>query len=606
MPGGVAETGSESKPEDAPLFGIARSASGRRWRIRPHDANVAARLAASAEMPALIARLIAARGVTPDGLPSFLEPSLRESLVDPSTLVAMDAAAARIADAIIGGEGIGILADYDVDGATSAALLVRYLAALGVDAAVHVPDRVTEGYGPNAPALLALSARATLIICVDCGVAAHEAFAAHAEASPATDIVVFDHHQAGEDLPVCHALVNPNRLDDLSGQGALAACGVTFLGLVAISRVLRGRGVFEDREEPDLLALLGLVALGTVCDVVPLTGLNRAYVTQGLRMLRQRRDIGLGALGEIARLNEAPGVYHLGYVLGPRINAGGRVGQSDLGVRLLTSTDDDEALALAAELERHNLERQTIEAAATSAALAAAEAQAADARSTLTVAGEDWHPGVVGLVAARLKERFRCPAVAISIGEDGVGRGSARSVAGVDIGAAIRAAAGEGLLVKGGGHAMAAGLSIAPDRIAEFSDFLETHLGASVRSAEGADSLSIDAPLMAGAATDALMDWLEKIGPFGAGHPEPRFAFPAHTVGFAKPVGQGHVKTRLRSGDGKSLDAIAFRVAGTPLGDLLLGTDGLPLHIAGKLRRDRWGGRSRVQLIIDDAARVNQ
>lgn len=605
MSGAAIRLGTAAGAEPPAVFGVEQSLLGRCWRFRPHDEAVAARLGASGELSDLVARLVAARGVDAPGLEGFLEPSLRETLPDPSGLVAMDAAADRLAAAVETGESIAVLADYDVDGATSAALLIRYLRAVGVRPAVHVPDRLKEGYGPNAPALSRLAAAgASLVVCVDCGIAAHEAFRDHALGHPQCDIVVFDHHQAGEDLPAARALVNPNRLDDVSGLGHLAAAGVTFLGLVALNRALRRRGYFAGRDEPDLLPLLGLVALGTICDVVPLTGLNRTFVTQGLKMLRRGRDVGIGALAALGRLDGPPGVYHLGFVLGPRINAGGRVGRSDLGVRLLTTEDPHEAEALAAELERLNRERQAVEAAATATAMEQAQDLSAEASGVLVVAGQDWHPGVVGLVAARIKERFRRPAVAISLGSDGLARGSARSIAGVDIGAGIRAAVQAGVVQKGGGHAMAAGLTLSPDRLGDLGAFLDAMLGEAVSAARLSDSLSIDAPLSAGAAGEELLSWLERIGPFGQGHPEPRFAFPAHAIAFAARAGEAHVRATLRAGDGRRIEAIAFRVAGTPLDRALLGMDGLPLHVAGKLRTNTWNGRTRPQLVIDDAARV--
>ena len=624
----------EERPAPADIaLGVERSLLGRCWRFRPHDPDIAARIGATQDMPELVARLIAARHGDPATLAAFLSPSLRHNLPDPSTLAGMDAAASRIADAAMAEESVAVFADYDVDGATSAALLVHFFRALGQSVRTYVPDRVTEGYGPNTAALGGLAeAGAGLIICVDCGIAAHEVLEAHGRAYPDTQIVVLDHHQATEHLPKAQAVVNPNRLDDTSGLGTLAAVGVTFLTLVAVARELRRRGRFEACPEPDLLALLGLVALGTVADVVPLTGLNRTFVTQGLAVLARggNRGLvamgpglvamgpGLAALGRVARMNGPIGVTQLGFQLGPRINAGGRVGRADLGLRLLTTTDAEEADALAAELERLNRERKAIEAAALAEALDEAEAGLTagegDGGDIVVVAGGGWHPGIVGLVAARLKDRFRRPAVAIAIGGDGTARGSARSMPGVDIGAAIRAARQAGVIDKGGGHAMAAGLSMtagksgATDQVAALRDFLNHHVGRAAATALAQDRLSIDAPLAAGAAAgaagEALMGWLDRIGPFGAGMPEPRFVFPAHTVGFAARAGDNHIRLSLTGGDGAKLDAMAFGQLTTPLGQALLSSGGAPMHIAGKLVRDNWGGRARIKLFVDDAAPV--
>lgn len=591
---------------EAAAFGVETSLTGRRWQFRAYTPEDAAQICATLEMPELVARLIAARHGHAASLQSFLEPTLRDNLPDPSVLTAMDDAVGRIADAVLTDETVAVFADYDVDGATSAALVVRYLAFLGKASRVYVPDRQSEGYGPNAPALNQLAEEgASLIICVDCGIAAHEAFDAHLAAFPATDIVVLDHHQADEVLPRAHALVNPNRLDDTSGLGALAAVGVTFLTLVALNRDLRRRGAFDSRSEPDLMSLLGLVALGTVADVVPLTGLNRVFVAQGLRIMGQTDNPGLTALGRIARMSGPPGVGQLGFVFGPRINAGGRVGRANLGVRLLTTSDPSEADALAAELERLNRERQAIEAAALATAHEAAEAAIASGDGDiLVVAGAGWHPGVVGLVAARLKEHFRRPAVAIAIGKDGTARGSARSMPGVDIGTAIRVAAQAGVVTKGGGHAMAAGLTMESARIAELRDLLVDMAGADARKALAVDRLSIDAPLAANGANEALMKWLDRIGPFGAGMPEPRFVFPSHTISFAARAGDAHIRLTLKDGEGAKLDGISFRTVGTPLGDALLSSRELGLHIAGKLKRDHWQGRTRIKLHVDDAAPV--
>ncbi|MHA1523091.1 MAG: single-stranded-DNA-specific exonuclease RecJ [Alphaproteobacteria bacterium] len=600
------------------VFGVTRSVLGQAWRRRVSgprasdqgtddqragDQRAATAIAQALDAPDIVGRILCTRAVTAPEAVDFLNPSLRQLLPDPSTLVDMDKAASRLADAVEGGETVAIFSDYDVDGATSAAVLSLYLAALGRQPIVYVPDRVAEGYGPNAAALRQLADQgASLIVTLDCGIAAHAAFA---EFGGAADIIVLDHHQASEELPQALALVNPNRLDDLSGLGHLAAVGVTFMGVVALTRELRARGFFASgRPEPDLFDLVGLVALGTVCDVVPLVGLNRAFVTRGLEILRRRENPGLDTLCDVARLSEPVNAYHLGYLLGPRINAGGRIGKSDLGYRLLTCSDADQALPLALELDQLNQERRAMEAQATQAAVEQVEAawQENGETETITVANTAWHPGIVGLVAARIKERFRRPAFAIGTDNDGLGKGSGRSIRGVDLGAAVRAAVKRGLVLGGGGHAMAAGLSVEFDQIPALAAFLETSLGQTAQTARAADFLAIDGPLSAGGANLELMEWLTRIGPFGAGHPEPRFAFPAHRVRYAKQVGDSHIRLTLEGGDKRRIEAIAFRATQSPLGELLLAGRELPIHVAGKLKVNTWSGTRKVQLVIDDAA----
>ena len=590
-------------PAGEAVFGVERSALGQAWRRRGDDPREAMAIAQALEAPDIVGKILAARAVTASEAPDFLAPSLRQALPDPSVLVDMDKAASRLANAVAGGEKIAIFADYDVDGATSAAVLSLYLTALGQPPVVYVPDRLVEGYGPNAAALKHLADEgAGLIVTVDCGIAAHGAFG---DFGGRADIIVLDHHQASENLPPATALVNPNRLDDLSGLGHLAAVGVTFMAVVALNRELRTRGFFNDaRAEPDLFALVGLVALGTVCDVVPLVGLNRAFVTRGLEILRRRDNPGLVTLCDVARLSEPVNAYHLGYLLGPRINAGGRIGKADLGWRLLTCGDPDQALPLALELDRLNQERRAMETAATQAAIEQVEAawQKTGETDTIIVADETWHPGVVGLVASRLKERFGRPAFAIGVDKEGLGKGSGRSVAGADLGAAVRGAVAQGLAVGGGGHAMAAGLSVEFAKIPALAAFLEAELGTAARAARARDYLAIDGPLSAGGATPELMDWLERIGPFGAGHAEPRFAFPAHRVRFAKQVGDSHIRATLEGGDGRRLEAIAFRATQSQLGEMLLAGREMPIHVAGKLKWNVWGGTRKIQLVIDDAA----
>ena len=598
------QQGFREDPARRAVLGVERSVSGRAWRERldARGSLWAEAIVQRYGMPDVIARVLAGRGIDPDGAERFLEPRVRDLMPDPSRLVDMDAAADRLASAIQNRERIAIFADYDVDGATSSALMVRFLRHFGIDAPVYIPDRLTEGYGPNVEAMRALrKGGAEVVITLDCGTTSMEPLV-EARAL-GMDVVVLDHHQTGEALPPAHALVNPNRQDDLSGEGHLAAVGVTFLTLVAVNRALRQRGAYRGPSgEPDLLALLDLVALGTVADVVPLVGLNRAYVRQGLAVLGRRQNIGLAALSAVARLSGPPSPYHLGFLLGPRINAGGRIGAPGLGARLLTATDPGEAERIAAELDRLNAERQAMEAEILEAAdVQAALAVERDDPAVVVAAGEDWHMGVVGVVASRLKEKYRRPAFAIAIDEAGIGTGSGRSVGGADLGRAVRGAVEAGIAIKGGGHTMAAGLTIARDRLEDFRAFLESELGAAVQEARSRDGLSIDGPLTAGGATADLVKMIEEAGPYGSGHPQPIFVLPSHAVSYAEPVGNGHVRCTL-TGSGAKLKAIAFRSAEEPLGQLLLASRGRPLHFAGTLGLDYWQGQPRVQMRLIDAA----
>jgi single-stranded-DNA-specific exonuclease len=516
----------------------------------------------------------------------------------------MAAAATRLADAVERGETVAIFGDYDVDGATAAATLARFLRHAGLAPIIHIPDRIFEGYGPNVEAIRALAARgATLLVTVDCGTTSHEPLAEARRLGLET--IVIDHHLADEALPEALAVVNPNRLDDLSSLGHLAAVGLVFMTVVAVNRELRAHGFWNpERPEPDLLGMLDLVALGTVADVVPLKGLNRAFVCKGLLALRRRENVGLTALMDVARLGGPPEPWHLGFLLGPRINAGGRIGRATLGVDLLLQADSIECGRLAAELDRLNRERQIIEAEAL--AQAEAEAMAAlgleEKGAVVVTAAEGWHPGVVGLVAARLKERYGRPAFAIALEPGGIGTGSGRSIAGVDLGRVVRRAVTEGLLVKGGGHAMAAGVTLRKDALAAFRVYLEDSLGAAVAAARNTDALSIDGALTAGAATNDTIATLARAGPFGAGNPEPIVALPAHTLTYAEEVGQAHVRMRLRSGDGAIMNGIAFRAAGQKLGAALLQSRGRSVHVAGCLALDRWQGEEQVQLRVLDVA----
>src|SRR5580704_13368781 len=588
------------------FLGVENSATGRAWRDRLDERGAARALAIAQrhDLPELLARILAGRNVEADAVDAFLDPSIKRAMPDPNVLTAMKEAAERIADAVTRGESVAIFGDYDVDGATSVALLARYLRQCGLDPIIHIPDRLFEGYGPNVEAVRALAERgATLLVCVDCGTTSIEPLAEAKKLG--VDVVVIDHHQADEELPPAVAIVNPNRRDDLSGLGHLAAVGLVFMTVVAVNRVLRARGFWTaERPEPDLLAFLDDVALGTVADVVPLTGLNRAFVAKGLIALRRRDRPGHVSLMDVARLNGPPEAWHLGFLLGPRINAGGRIGRADLGTRLLMENDPIEAAKIAAELDRLNRERQAIE----QQTLAQAEAEAAAALgveekgAVVVTAAEGWHPGVVGLVAARLKEKFGRPAFAIALEPGGIGTGSGRSIAGVDIGRAVRRAVAEGLLVKGGGHAMAAGVTLRKDALAQFRAFLETALSADVATARRASGLMIDGAVSAAGANLDLVATIERAGPFGSGNPEPVIALPAHTVTYAEEVGQAHMRVRFKSADGAAVNAIAFRAAGQKLGTALLNSRGRQVHAAGSFAIDRWQGEERVQFRLTDIA----
>ena len=591
------------------FLGVERSALGRAWRARLDErgAPLALAIAQRHDLPELLARVLAGRGVAVEEVESFLDPTVRRLMPDPDTLTAMPPAADRIAEAVVRREQVAIFGDYDVDGATSAALLAQFLRQCGLSPIIHIPDRLFEGYGPNVEAVRALADRgATLLVTVDCGTTSREPLEEAQRLK--LDVVVIDHHQADETLPPAVAVVNPNRRDDLSGLGHLAAVGLTFMTVVALARALRRRGFWtSERPEPDLLGLLDLVALGTVADVVPLKGLNRAFVAKGLLALRRRERLGQTALMDVARLTGPPEPWHLGFLLGPRINAGGRIGRADLGVRLLLSEDPVEAAQIAAELDRLNRERQAIELA--TLAQAEAEAMAAlgleEKGAVVVTAAEGWHPGVVGLVAARLKERFARPAFAIAIEPGGIGTGSGRSIPGADLGAVVRRAVAEGLLLKGGGHAMAAGVTLRKDALAAFRAYLEDALGDAVAASRRDSVLLIDGAISARAATVDLVTTMERAGPFGAGNPEPMLALPAHTLIYAEPVGQAHVRARLRAPDGAVVNAIAFRAIGQALGAALLANRGATLHAAGTVSIDRWNGAERVQLRLTDVAAAN-
>ncbi|MBO6503871.1 MAG: single-stranded-DNA-specific exonuclease RecJ [Kordiimonadaceae bacterium] len=588
------------------VLGVASSALGQRWVQRPFLERHAQAIADRLGVSITVGELIAGRGIMPEGAETFFRPSLKELLPNPASILDMTAGAERIIRAMQAGERIAVFGDYDVDGATSSSLLVRYFRALGIEIATYIPDRMAEGYGPNAPALLGLRDRGVdVVITVDCGTLSFEPLKAAKDAG--LDVIVVDHHKAETALPEAVAVINPNRLDDDSGQGQLAAVGVAFLLTVEINRLLREAGWFTgERREPDLRLLLDIVALGTVCDVVPLTGANRALVTQGLKIMAGRRNAGITALADVGRVSEAPGTYHAGFVLGPRVNAGGRVGESGLGTRLLATDDAMEARQIAEKLDKYNDERRAIEAAVLEDAFAQVEALVGPEGSPDTIviaAGEGWHAGVIGIVASRLKDKYRMPALVIAL-ENGEGKGSARSISGVDLGAAVIEAQHKGILLKGGGHAMAAGLTVAADKIDELSEFLRDHMREAVAKATESRALKLDATIALSGASAALVDEIEQVGPFGAGNPAPHFAIPEVDLIKADRVGENHLRCIFKSKDGSSIKAMAFRQADEPLGHLLQTGIGRRFHIAGKLKKDTWAGAGKVEITLDDVALI--
>lgn len=595
---------SDVRAPRAAFLGVERSLTGRRWAERLADERLALAISQRHGLPDAVARLLAARDVALDEVPDYLDPTLRKFLPDPSHLKDMDAAIERLERAVKASEKIVVFGDYDVDGATSSALLQRFFRAVGADIGIYIPDRRQEGYGPNAPALLKLKEQgASVVVTVDCGVTAFEPLAEARRAG--LDVVVIDHHKAEIALPEAVAVVDPNRIDDESPHKQLAAVGVAFLLAVGVNRALRAAGWYGTRTEPDLRQWLDLVALGTVCDVVPLTGVNRALVRQGLRVMTEQGNAGLVALANIAKMREAPGAYHLGFLLGPRVNAGGRVGQADLGARLLASDDAAEVGALAVRLDEFNAERRAIEREVLDQAITRIEGLYGPDRKglpdVLLVQSEGWHVGVIGIVASRLVERYGRPAFVI--GMDGeVGKGSGRSVRGVDLGAAVLAARQSGLLINGGGHAMAAGLTVAKGAVPELARFLDERIGPQLGAAPAVRELGIDAAIVPAAATQELVAAVERAGPFGAGNALPRFALPSVRVSYAQPVGDGHVRCTLVGPERGRVEAIAFRAGQSALGPALLDPAKPILHVAGALRIDRYGGRESVRLQIDDAA----
>ena len=595
-----------SQEQTEAVLGVASSALGQRWVQRPFLERHAQAIADRLGVSLTVGELIAGRGVSPDDAEQFFKPSLRDLLPDPASVLDMTKGAKRIIAAMQAGERIAVFGDYDVDGATSSALLVRYFRMLGVEVGTYIPDRMAEGYGPNAPALVGLRGQGVdLVITVDCGTLSFEPLKAAKDAG--LDVIVVDHHKAEPTLPEAVAVINPNRLDDESGQGQLAAVGVAFLLVVEINRLLRDAGWFTGgRSEPDLRLLLDIVALGTVCDVVPLVGANRALVTQGLKVMAGRRNAGITALADVGRVSEAPGTYHAGFVLGPRVNAGGRVGESGLGTKLLSTDNTVEARQIAEKLDKYNEERRAIEAAVLEDAFAQVEAEVGLDGSPDTIviaAGEGWHAGVIGIVASRLKDKYHMPALVIAL-EGGEGKGSARSISGVDLGAAVIEAQHQGLLLKGGGHAMAAGLTVEAGKLEALSAFLRDHMRKAVEKAHQGRALKLDAVIALSGATADLADEVEQVGPFGAGNPSPHFAIPEVDLLKADRVGENHLRCIFKAKDGSSIKAMAFRQADEPLGHLLQTGIGRRFHIAGKLKKDTWAGGGKVEITLDDVALV--
>ncbi len=586
---------------------VKQSIRQQAWVPRLENSRNALAISQRYGLSEIVGRILAGRGVELDDVDIWLNPTLRDLMPAPETVVDLVKGAERIVEAICNSEQIAVLGDYDVDGISSTSILVQFLKSAGAEPLRHIPNRVKEGYGPSIFAVEKLQGEgASVLVTLDCGTASHEPLARAKELG--LDVVVVDHHQVPEELPQTFALINPNRNDDLSGLGNLCAAGVTMMLIATLNKILREKDWWNDqRPTPDILQYLDLVALATVCDVVPLTGLNRAFVRQGLRVMANRKRIGLVALADGARLVRQPDVYALGFIIGPRLNAAGRIGSAMIGVDLMNCDNRGEANAIAQQLENWNRERQAIELGVVDQA--DMQAQAAMGKTgnlpALVVAGQGWHPGVLGLAAARLKERYKVPSFVLGIAKDsGEATGSGRSIKGVDLGGAVQAAVKAGIVKKGGGHAMAAGLSIAEDRIGDLRAFFEETLVEETELAQKNQSLKIDAALTASGATIALIEQIETAGPFGAANPSPMFAFPAHRVVYADIAGTDHVRCTLAAADGSRIKAIAFRVADTDLGEMLLTERSMPLHFAGRLAINDWGGRREPQLFIEDVARV--
>ena len=592
-----------SKPaNEAAFLGVECSLEGKKWLAHEPDGRLALAMAQRLEIPELVARVMVTRGIKLDDATRFINPTLRDLLPNPSDLEDMDRAAERLVTAIIQNETIGIFGDYDVDGATSSALLERFIKRLGGRTNIYIPDRLKEGYGPNIPALLRMANEGvSLVLTVDCGTAAFAPFEAARKAN--LDIIVIDHHAAEAKLPDALAIINPNRLDDQSGQGHLAAVGVTFLLIIAVNRLLRETGFYKKIAEPDLMLWLDLVALGTVCDVVPLVGLNRAIVKQGLKVISKRTNPGIAALVDVSGVGEKPGAYHLGFILGPRINAGGRVGSPELGSHLLSTESNADAKSIALELDELNKERRIIEQTVLNDALEKMANEPEAAGAVAFVFSKGWHPGVIGIIASRIKDRFNRPACVLTVSDDGtVANGSGRSISGVDLGALIISAHQAGIITKGGGHKMAAGFTLAQNRINDFRNFLNDRVGKRIEETGITPTLHLDGSMTTASATLDTAEQLQQLEPFGSGNPEPRFVLPSVQISFADTVGEDHTRCTLQSIEGGRLNGICFRSSDRPLGQAILSAkNGRPMHVAGRLRVNSWRGRSSPQLLIDDA-----
>ncbi|WP_321391886.1 single-stranded-DNA-specific exonuclease RecJ [Emcibacter sp.] len=601
-------TGTFDTEQSEYLLGVEKSVTGRAWKVRPAEYREVQAISQQNSVSEIVARVVVGRGVSIEEAPQFLNPTLRDSLPDPSVFRDMDLACQRLADAIINNDKVAVFGDYDVDGATSSALFRRFFTAQNRDLLVYIPDRMKEGYGPNAEAFLKLKEQgAQLVVTVDCGIVSFDPLEIAADAG--LEVIVVDHHQAEPALPKAVAVVNPNRLDEVDGYGQLAAIGVSFLVIVGLSRELRKRGWYDEQglNEPDLMSWLDLVALGTICDVVPLKGINRALVSQGLKIMARRGNMGINALMDVCGTTEAPGTYHAGFLIGPRVNAGGRVGRCETGYEILSTNDSVHANMLARELHQYNAERQAIEMMVLEQAkqqVAAKIGPGGMVPPVIIAHGDGWHPGVIGIVAGRLKELYQRPTFVIGIDEHGIGKGSGRSIPGVDLGAAVTAARQQDLLINGGGHAMAAGLTVSGELLEEFEEFLAQRLGQYVDEALQGLSLKLDGALAASAVRPELVEELNRVGPYGQGNAQPRFALSHMKVTYADVVGQDHVKCSLQGRDGVTIKGMAFRSAEQPLGQLILGSRGQMIHVAGTLKNNSWNGRTTAEIFIDDAAPV--
>lgn len=584
---------------------IETSALGKKWVLEKNNERLVQGMSQLYGLPDVVSRILVSRGINFENVEQFLSPSIKDQLPDPYSLKDMSKAASRIADAIINNQKVAVFGDYDVDGATSSALLKRFFSSLKRDLRIYIPDRIDEGYGPNTEAILRLKEEgAEVVITVDCGITSFDALSEGTKAG--LDIVVLDHHRADVFIPDVFAAVNPNRLDDDSNQGHMAAVGVVFLTIVAINRILRERGFYDvgDVLEPRILQWLDIVALGTVCDVVPLTGVNRAFVSQGLRVMALRQNKGLNALAEVASISEAPSTFHAGFVLGPRINAGGRIGEAGLGAWILSTEDESEARTIAQQLDKYNKERRDLEKLVLEEAIEIAETEQRDSK-ILVIAGNDWHPGVVGIVASRLKEKYNKPACVVSFDNEGVGKASARSVSEIDLGAAIISAKQKGYLVAGGGHKMAAGFTVTREMFSDFTSYVNAYVTEQLDGVEYKPQLKLDGVLSVRSLNIMLAEKLNMLAPYGVGNPEPRFALAGVKVIKAKVVGENHVSCFLQdTSGGTSVKAIAFRAVDSGLSDILLKAGSAPLHVAGIVTINEWQGQRSVNFQIIDAAPV--